>query len=578
MLEMIYNNQSSGTSRRGVALLVVLFVIMTITILSLGFLSRCDTELACGQNMLLRTQMDQLADSAMEHAKGLILHPQDVSSEYWTGATGLQLMADGPDYYDVNVTRDDSNPNERRHYSITCEAYEWKNGQKAGRSRLSAELRLDPCISLWTGADAVFRPRQVLQGDLYCAGAVANLGAVNGDVFSNALTGTVAGRHKAVADLSLAWPPVTSTYANSNYPDGSIIPGTLAATTYTPARVWRHAGDLVISNNVTIEGMLLVDGSLTIRGNTNLLTAAKNLPSLYVNGDLVVEEVDSLRIEGLAVVEGSTRISAAASNVRILGGLFVRGTVTETAPDSSGSNCDGIEYDAPTWRPAGGKYQGALEFDGVNDYLRTPDSLSCLQLTGDYTISLWIKSAGSQKPWAGVLAKTNATGSTNHWALQFDGGNPKQLRVWHPTGSWATAITVNDLAVPDRWYHIAVMREGTSMSSYLDGTLRKLGVWTVAPGSGTGHLNVAVDRTADPNCHYAGLMDDLRIYNQAVGSGNLPPPDGLPGLIGHWMFDEIGSDVTIIADPARSAIVAWGPPEEHWSQVAGAFFRSIHRD
>jgi hypothetical protein len=58
-----------------VALLLVLLIIMAITILSLGFLSRCDTELACGRNMLLRTQMDQLADSAWA-CQGLILHPR----------------------------------------------------------------------------------------------------------------------------------------------------------------------------------------------------------------------------------------------------------------------------------------------------------------------------------------------------------------------------------------------------------------------------------------------------------------------------------------------------------------------
>ena len=111
------------------------------------------------------------------------------------------------------------------------------------------------------------------------------------------MTGTVAGQHKAVADLSLAWPPVTSTYASPDYESYPVSPGTLTNTdpTYQLARVWRCAGDLILGNNVTIQGMLLVDGNLTIQGNTNLLTAAKNLPALYVSGDLVIEEVDNLK-------------------------------------------------------------------------------------------------------------------------------------------------------------------------------------------------------------------------------------------------------------------------------------------
>jgi len=576
MSVIIHHKSSIIHRRRGVALLLVLLIIMAITILSLGFVSRCDTELACGRNMLLRTQMDQLADSGLEHARGLILNPHDVGSEYWTGAVGQQIMADGPDFYDVNVTRDDSSPNERRNYSIVCEAYQVKDGQKVGSSRLSAQLRLDPCIALWTGADTLFRPRHTLHGDFCCAGTVVNLGVINGDVFSNALTGTVAGRHKDVNDLSLAWPPVTSTYANPDYPSGSILPGTLAEMTYQPARVWRCAGDLTLGNNVTIQGMLLVDGNLTIRGNTNLLAAAKNLPALYVSGNLVVEEVDNLKIEGSAVVEGSTRVSAGASNVRILGGLFVKGGIAETALDSAGGNCDCIVYDAPTWRPTGGWRQGALEFDGVNDYLRTPDSLASLQLTGDYTISVWIRPAASQKAAAGIVAKTNAAGSVNHWTLQFDAGSPMELIVYHPTGSWRTAITMADMAAQDRWYHVAVVRQGSTMSAYFDGTLRKQDdTLSVGPGSGSGHLNIAADRSANPERLYAGLIDDLRVYNQAVA---VPPPDGLPGLIGHWKLDESGSDVTIIAELARSAIVAWGTPEEHWSQAAGAFYRSISRD
>jgi hypothetical protein len=574
MSAIIHHPSSIIHRERGVALLVVLMVVMAITLLSLGFLSRCDTELVCGRNMLLRTQMDQLADSALEHAKGLVLHPHDVSSEYWTGATGQQLAAETADYYDVNVTRDDSNPDERRNYAITCEAYRMKDSQKVGSSRLAAELRLDPCIGLWIGTDAVFQPRHVLQGDLYCATTVLNLGTINGDVFSNALTGTVAGHHKPVTDLSLAWPPVTSAYASPDYQFGSILLDTLSTTAYQPARVWRHTGDLTIDNTVMVQGMLLVEGNLTVHGNTNLITAAKNLPALYVSGDLVIEDVNDLRIEGLAVVDGKARISASASNIRILGGLFVRGSVRETASDSSGGNCDCTVHGAPTWRPAGGARQGALEFGGVNDYLQTQDSLS-LQLVGDYTISVWIKPAASQKASAGIVAKTNATGSTNHWALQFDAANPMELRVYHPTGNWPTAITLADMA-QDRWYHVAVVRQGTTMSSYLDGTRRKQEIWDIGPGSGSGHLNIAADQTGLPERFYAGLIDDVRVYNQAVAV--VPPLDGTPGLIGHWKLDESGSEVTIVAEPARSAVVTWGSPEQHWSQATGAFYRSIRRN
>ena len=91
--------------RKGVALLVVLFVVMTVTILSLGFLSQSDVELSCGENMILRTKMDYLAESGLEHAKGLLLNPQDIDGEYWTGAARQQLVSGSDEYYDVNMVK-----------------------------------------------------------------------------------------------------------------------------------------------------------------------------------------------------------------------------------------------------------------------------------------------------------------------------------------------------------------------------------------------------------------------------------------------------------------------------------------
>ena len=63
MISMRTRRHTSG--RRGVALLVVLFIVMAITITALGFVTQSDVELACGQNMVLHKQMDYLAESGL---------------------------------------------------------------------------------------------------------------------------------------------------------------------------------------------------------------------------------------------------------------------------------------------------------------------------------------------------------------------------------------------------------------------------------------------------------------------------------------------------------------------------------
>jgi type II secretory pathway component PulK len=114
------NANKNITARPGVALLAVLMIVMVITIMALGFLSRSDVELACGENMALRTQMDHLAESGLEHARGLVLNPQDVGAEYWTGESLAQLVADSGDYYYKSVTPDDTVPLVRCHYIKYC--------------------------------------------------------------------------------------------------------------------------------------------------------------------------------------------------------------------------------------------------------------------------------------------------------------------------------------------------------------------------------------------------------------------------------------------------------------------------
>ena len=172
------------SDRRGAALLIVLFIVMAITVLSLSFIGQSDMELSVGENMVLRAEMDYLAESGLEHARGLILNPQDIPSAYWTGAAGQQLTAGSDDYYDVSVTKlGECN------YNISSEAYRIKNGSRVGRSRLSGELRLDPCIAYWanTTDTQCLSSSVMVSGDVYCAGSLSNNGTINGDVFSNSL-------------------------------------------------------------------------------------------------------------------------------------------------------------------------------------------------------------------------------------------------------------------------------------------------------------------------------------------------------------------------------------------------------
>ncbi len=568
----------NNVHRCGAALLVVLFIIMAITVLSLGFLSRSDVELACGRNMVLRTQMDYLAESGLEHARGLILQPQDIAAEYWTGAAGQQLAAGSSDFYDVSVARDDSDPSDRCNYIIDCNSYRIRAGQEIGRSRLSAELRLDPCIALWSGNSTTIWSGVTINGDVYCGGTLTNKGVIEGDVFAGGLSGTVSGHYKTAGELSLLWPRVTVADFTSHYPTQTISPGSLSNQVlgpYSPVRVCYCGGHLVLAGNVQIEGMLLVEGDLTIQGNDNIITAAKNLPALLVTGNLIVEAGGRLSVNGLAVVDGKMQVSASAPGVTVLGGLFVQDVITEMTADSSGSGNFGVLFGGPTWQPLGGQMGGAIEFGqadagvqiGITGANPQQGSLSLWIYASHFDNSEHFMFAHSSIPAQGLDLVQLYTDDENGW-LDLGLGD-----------AHARHGNIQKLAT-HRWYHIVLTWDGTNYIVYVDGAPKAAGTYTglsaFAPTADIGNDGYLRDGS------FRGTIDDFRIYSRVldpnevadVGAGLI-----VAGAVGHWGLDDVGSNVQITAAPCKTAVIHWSQQgtEQRWQQAAGAFFRSVRR-
>ncbi len=579
----------SRTERAGAALLVVLFVIMTITILSLGFLSRSDVELACGENMILRSQMDYLAESGLLHARGLILHSQDAGSEYWAGAVGQQLVVGGDDYYDVEIVRNDSDPANRCNYIIDCNSYRLKNGERIGSSSIRAELRLDPCIAYWAGLSTTISPLTVVNGDVYCAADLSNNGSINGDVFA---AGTITGinitgqKTESAAQPPVAWPALEISDFSSTYYIGSVSysvdpvgssvhpSGSFNPSAGNPAGVRYLNGDLELLGNVDIEGMLVVNGVLRVSGGNNVISAVKNFPALFVNGDVMVESSSSLDVNGLVVIKGKMQVSADNANVSILGGLFVEDEIVQTTADSSANGNTGVLYNGPTWRPTGGKIDGALEFNGSKKGVMVgTDGVDSQQ----GTISMWAYAEGFDSYHHYLFGHMSQAGWFDRIQLYTNDENG-----WLDLGLGDAHERHTNIQMLDafRWYHIALTWDGTEYTVYVDGASKASGSYT-----GFSEIGPVADIGNDGNPAYRdesfyGIIDEVRIYNRVLDVNDIyPPKDGLAGLVGHWKLDDSGSDVTITAAPSKTAIEVWPQAgvAQRWEQAGGAFFRSIER-
>jgi len=568
---------SNIADRQGFALLAVLMIVMVIAILSLGFLSRSDVELACGRNMEMRAQMDYLAESGLEHARGLILNPQDVASEYWTGEPLQQLAAGSSDYYDLVVLRDDTDPNDRCNYIIDSNSYRLEDGQKTSRSELRATLRLDPCIALWIRNDAILWSGFAVNGDVCCEGNLDSAGTIDGDAFANSLSGTISGRYETTGALSLSWPQVTVADFTSHYATQTISSGILSGQMlgpYDPVHVCYRNGNLTLAGNTRIESMLIVNGDLTVQGNGNRITAAKNVPALLVTGDLEVEQSGVLEVSGLVVVNGNVRISADSADVEILGGLFVDGEIVQTATDETGNNT-GVLFNDPVFQPASGHTDGALVFNGDNTSVEIGTNAV---IPNEGTISMWAYAAGFGGSYHHYLfGHTSTAGWTDRIQLYtHQHTNELSLGLGDAHSRHADIQNLNT----NTWYHIALTWDPNEYVVYVDGVERATGSYT-----GLSMLGSIADigNTGNPAYRiesWDGLIDDVRIYDRVLDANDVyPPSDGLLGLVGHWKLDETGSSVTVTAAPSKTAILTWSAAGnvEKWGQAAGAFFKSIKR-
>ncbi len=600
------NHHVMTSHRRGVALLTVLFVVMAVAVISLGLLARSSTELACGQNMTLRVQMDQLAASGLEHARGLVLNPQRVGDDeldpvdgYWVGAAGRQLDTDSSDFYDVDVHLDGSDPNTRCNYTIQSKAYRLRDGDEVGGSLLLAALRIDPCIALWINAATRIAPGLTIYGDVRCNGSLTNDGSIDGDVFASPLAptgGDVTGQFNPQS-LALAWPSLS--VADFSDPlrysvhslSSSLVVSDLGP--YDPAHVFYRNGDLVVGDGVTIDGMLLVDGDLAIRGNGVTLRAAKNMPAVYATGDLVVEGVDDLTVTGLVAVDGDVRISAAASGFHVSGALLAAGGLVETARDSSSGHHDLVIHSVPVWKPTGGFVNGALEFDGIDDVLE--DNLAGAYLNGlnAITVALWVKSDVTNVD-RGILFSRDPTGDDEDLGLRYDkdaagsGGRRVIKASLRATGGWMQIESTSDVQTTS-WQHLAlVWSSGSALKLYINGMENLLSYTDSRPLSSNpsgvlcGVEKLLLGLGTKGNC-WDGLIDDVRIYDQALTGGQIlfvkqGWSAGLPNPIAHWRLDADGMDGQITADPAQAALLVWSDDSlVLWSPAVGAFFKTIDR-
>ncbi|MEM3407840.1 MAG: LamG domain-containing protein, partial [Nitrososphaerota archaeon] len=132
------------------------------------------------------------------------------------------------------------------------------------------------------------------------------------------------------------------------------------------------------------------------------------------------------------------------------------------AYDSSGYNNHGKLVNGPTW--VDGKFEKALSFDGVDDYVEINNSPTLNPTNDGFTISFWMRLNRYVSPGAIIAKRTDLNNGyfvfISNTYMFFDWGG-------YTISRWNTGF------VPElnRWYFIVLIQNSSGRFLYVDGNL-----------------------------------------------------------------------------------------------------------
>jgi PKD repeat protein len=233
----------------------------------------------------------------------------------------------------------------------------------------------------------------------------------------------------------------------------------------------------------------------------------------------------SLQVSGpdgsnTATKSGYIRVSTPSSTPGLIAAYsFDEGGGT-TVADRSGNGNTGTLKNGPTWTT--GKYGGALSFDGLNDYVAIPNSLS-LDIAGkQLTISLWVHLTDRSSPDMVLLGKpwSSAWGYPYYqYALEYDANGAKTLDFLFgdTTGTLRGPFSLKPPV--GVWVHVAFTDDGAAVKGYLNGVQQFSVPETSALQARGTELRLGVDGAGGQA--FQGTLDEVRLYNRALTASEI---------------------------------------------------------
>ena len=164
-------------------------------------------------------------------------------------------------------------------------------------------------------------------------------------------------------------------------------------------------------------------------------------------------------------------------------------------------------------------------FDG-DSYL-TYSASADFQLTnsGDFTVDFWFNIGGTAST-SQHLFQIFGADSDHQWSVYLSGGNKPCLYSANGSSTGAARITAADAVATSTWHHLSVVRSGSTVTLYVNGTSVGTTTTTVFPDAPTLGLVIARQNFSPTWQQYLyGYIDDFRVTKgDARWTADFTPP------------------------------------------------------
>jgi hypothetical protein len=148
---------------------------------------------------------------------------------------------------------------------------------------------------------------------------------------------------------------------------------------------------------------------------------------------------------------------------------------------------------------------GALQFDGIDDYVSTEPVLSPAE--GKFSVFSWVKGG---TPGQAVLSQADGS----NW-LCLDAVEGRLMTKLRSPSRDAAELLSETIITDGNWHRIGLVWDGANRILYVDDVAVAQDTQESLGSSDSG-LYIGCGKGMEADTFFSGLIDDVRIYNRAV--------------------------------------------------------------